>query len=146
MLSSKAAFNLSDPMVPVRMMCGLLYVPHILFKLNGMSGAAAFFGKAGFNPPMAFVVLALVTEIICAVGLTFNILTKWVGLMSAGVMAVAVYAVFATKGIGWLWNLGGIEYLALWASLSVLVAVQAWREEWKTYGHFFLLSPGMRPV
>ncbi len=144
MLPSKTAFDFSDPMVVVRIMCGLLYIPHILFKLNGMSGAAAFFGKAGFNPPMAFVFLALAAETICAVGLTFDILTKWVGLVSAGVMAVAAYAVFATKGIGWLWNLGGVEYLALWAGLSVLVAVQAWREERKTYGHFFLLSPGMR--
>ncbi|WP_448189444.1 DoxX family protein [Azospirillum sp. sgz301742] len=140
MTLSKRDFDLSEPAIVVRMMCGLLYIPHILFKLNAMDGAAAFFGKAGFTPPMAFVVLALVMETVCAVGLTFNIHTKWVGLLSAGVMAVAAYAVFATKGVGWLWNLGGVEYLAFWGVSSLALAAHAWKQERKTYGRITLFG------
>ena len=103
---------------------------HIVFKLTGISGAVAFFAKAGFNPPLAFVVLAIVAESICAVALTLGILTKWAGLASAAVMAVAAYATVAAKGeVFWLWNLGGIGYVVLWGALSILVAIHAWRQE-----------------
>lgn len=135
-------FDLTDPLVPVRIACGLLYVPHIVFKLTGMSGAVAFFAKAGFNPPLAFVVLAIVAESVCAVALTLGILTKWAGLASAAVMAVAAYATIAAKGeVFWLWNLGGIEYVALWGALSILVAIHAWRQERIDFGRNFLLNP-----
>lgn len=125
---SKANFDVTNPVVVLRMMCGLFYIPHILFKLNGFDGALAFFGKAGFNPPLFFVSLALVTETICMVGLTLGLFTRYVGLMSAGVMGVAAVAIFNTKGYGWLWNLGGIEYLVFWGVGSLAVAAQAWKE------------------
>lgn len=137
----KPNFDLKDPLVSVRVAIGLLYLPHIAFKLTGWDGAIAFFGKAGFQPALAFVLLALVMETACAVGLTFDILTKWVGLLSAAVMGVAAYAVFATKGAGWLWNLGGVEYLAVWAGLSLLVSAFAWAREKSTYGRNFFLFP-----
>lgn len=141
MSANNNRFDFTDPVVVMRVTLGLLYLPHIAFKLRGMEGAAAFFGKAGFEPAMLFVVLALVAETLCAAGFIFNILVKWIGLMSAGVMAVAAYAVFATKGVGWLWNLGGIEYIALWGLMSLVLAAHAWREESRTYGHAFLLFP-----
>lgn len=122
------AFDLRNPMVIIRIMCGLFYLPHILFKLNGFAGSLAFFGKAGFNPPMFFVILALVMETICLVGLTFDILTRYVGVISAGVMGVALIAVYNTKGAFWLWNLGGVEYLIFWAVASLAVALYAWQK------------------
>lgn len=130
-----------DPMTVIRVCSGLLYVPHVLYKLLRLDGSAAFFAKAGFQPPMAFLVLALIMETVCALGLTFNILTKWVGLISASVLAVAAYAVIATKGLGWFWNLGGVEYLFVWAGLSVLLALDAWKRELGSYGRAFLLFP-----
>jgi putative oxidoreductase len=132
---------LNDPVAQVRVICGLAYVPHILFKLNDLSGAAAFFGKVGLQPAMPFVILALVAESICAAGLTFGILTKWAGLLSAAVLAMAINAVFTLKGAVWLWNLGGVEYNVVWAVLSVIVAVQAWRDERISYGRNFFLVP-----
>ena len=48
--------------------------------------------------------------------------------MSAGCMAVAAYAVFATKGVGWLWNMGGVEYLAMWALVSLAPVAQRLEE------------------
>lgn len=140
---SDMTFDMIDPLVPVRIACGLLYLPHIAFKLMGMSGTVAFFAKAGFNPPFEFAVLALVAESTCAIGLTFGILTKWIGFASAAVLTVAAYATIAAKGnvFGWLWNLGGIEYLVLWAGLSILVALHAWRQERAAYGRNFVLFP-----
>lgn len=135
-------FDFTDPLVPVRVAIGLLYIPHIVFKLMGMAGAQAFFAKAGLQPPLVFVVLAIIAESICAIGLTFGIPTKWTGLMSAGVMADAAYATVAAKGsAGRLWNLGGIEYIGLWALLSVLVSFHAWRQEHSRYGRNFVQWP-----
>ena len=141
MSATKGRFDLSDPIVVVRILCGLLFVPHILFKLNGMDGAAAFFAKAGFDPAYPFLILAIIAESMSAVGLIFNIATKWSGLLAAAVMAGATKAVLAMKGAVWLWNLGGIEYNVVWCFLCLVIAIHAWREEHRTYGRIFLLSP-----
>jgi hypothetical protein len=37
--------------------------------------------------------------------------------------------------------MGGVEYLALWACLSVIVAAHAWMAERATYGRMFILTP-----
>ena len=129
-----------DALMPIRVAAGLLFLPHLAFKLGNLAGSARFFESAGFHPGMAFVYLALVTEAVCAVGLVFNIQTKWVGFISAGVLAVAAYAVLATKGIGWLWNLGGIEYIVFWAFISVVIAAEAWRREWLANGRLSLFG------
>jgi len=121
-------FDLSNPIVVVRLMAGLFYVPHILFKLMGFSASVVAFGKMGFEPPLYWLLLAIVTETICAIGLTFNLYTRYVGLMSAGTMMFAVYGTFATKGVHWMWNFGGIEYLAFWGIASLALAVHAWSQ------------------
>ena len=141
MPAAKSRFDITDPVVVVRILCGLLFVPHILFKLNAMDGAAAFFAKAGFDPAYPFLILAIITESISAAGLIFNIATKWTGLLAAAVMAGATKAVVATKGVIWLWNLGGVEYNVTWLLLCLVIAIHAWREEHRTYGRVFLLFP-----
>lgn len=144
MSAAKQKFDPFDPVVIVRILCGLLFVPHILFKLNAMEGAAAFFAKAGFDPAYPFLILAIAAESLCAVGLIFNIVTKWTGLLAAAVMAGATKAVLATKGAIWLWNFGGVEYNVVWFILCLVIAVHAWREEYRIYGCVSLLFP--RPV
>ena len=59
--------------------------------------------------------------------MTVGLFLRWTALLSAGCMAVAAYAVFATKGVGWLWNMGGVEYLVMWAVVSLAVAYGAWK-------------------
>ena len=93
-----------------------------------MAGALGFFAKAGLVPAPFFVGLALVVEALACVSLTFGLYLRWTGIMSAGCMAVAAYAVFATKGVGWLWNLGGVEYLVMWAIVSLAISYAAWKE------------------
>ena len=142
-MSARAQRNLlDDPVAQVRILCGLLYVPHILFKLNDIGASAAFFAKVGLQPALPLVILALAAETLCAVTLTFGIFTKWAGFISAAVLAMAINAVFTLKGGAvWLWNVGGVEYNVVWALLSIMVAVQAWRSERRTYGRNFLLAP-----
>jgi putative oxidoreductase len=126
---TRQSFDLTNPIVVVRLMCGLFYVPHVLFKVLGFSGSLVAFAKMGFEPPIFWLSLAIATEAICAVGLTLNIHTKYVGLMSGGVMALAIYGTFVTKGVHWMWNFGGVEYLAFWGIASASLAVHAWLQE-----------------
>ncbi len=136
----RSDFDLTDPAVVLRLMCGLFYAPHILFKLGNMAGSAAFFGRVlPYGEVMLY--LAIAAETACLVGLTLNILVKWLGFVSAGIMGIAVYATLVTKGAGWLWNLGGVEYLMFWGLASVALAVHAWKQEKAQYGRFFLLVP-----
>jgi len=121
-------FDLTDPIVVVRLMAGLFYVPHALFKIAAFTGSLAAFGAMGFQPPLFWVSLAILTEAICAVGLTFNLYTRYVGLLSAATMALAAYGVFMTKGVHWMWNFGGVEYIAFWGIASLALAVHAWKE------------------
>ncbi|NMG36021.1 DoxX family membrane protein [Azoarcus sp. TTM-91] len=141
MSANKNRFDLADPLVVLRLALGLLYVPHVYYKLAGFEGSLGFFTRAGFHPALFFLVLSLALETACAVGLTFGILVKWVGLLSGGLMAVAAYATIVVKGPGWLWNLGGVEYLVLWGLLSVTLALHAWREERREYGRYTLFFP-----
>lgn len=129
-----------DPLMPVRIMLGLLYLPHWFYKILRMEASARFFESGGFHPGTFFLYVALVMEIACAIGFIFNIQTKWLGLVSAGVMGFAGIAVFNTKGVGWLWNLGGVEYLFFWGFCSVVVAADAWRREWQVNGKLSLFG------
>lgn len=131
MTNLKHDFDLTNPVVVVRLMCGLFYVPHALFKITGFAASLIGFSKMGFEPPVFWVSLAIATELICVIGLTLNIQVKFVGLMSAGTMALAAYGTFVTKGVHWMWNFGGIEYLTMWGVASLSLAVHAWVTEYR---------------
>jgi putative oxidoreductase len=132
-------FDVTRPMDSVRVLCGLFYIPHVIGKITGYAGTVAFFAKAGFQPPAFFVLLAMVMEAACAIGLILGIGTKYLGVVSAGLMAVAAYAIVATRGLGWFWAGGGIEYLCLWGFLSLAIAADAWKREPGFFG--FLARP-----
>jgi len=136
----KAAFDVTDPAVALRLMCGLFYIPHVLYKVLHFSGSTAFFAQV-FPYPTAFLVLAMIAETLCFLGLTFDVLVKWAGLLSAGVMACAIYATLATKGVSWMWNLGGVEYLLFWGAASAALAVREWKQELRDHGRFSVLAP-----
>jgi putative oxidoreductase len=127
-MTASKDFDLSNPIIVVRLMAGLFYVPHVVFKLTAFGGSLSAFGNMGFQPPLFWVSLAILTESLCAVGLTLNLYTRYVGLMSAGTMALAVYGTFATKGVHWMWNFGGVEYLVFWGVTSLALAVHAWKD------------------
>lgn len=139
MLTSKD-FDVTNPAVVVRIMAGLFYVPHALFKITGLAGSQVAFAAMGFHPPLFWVALAILTEVLCAVGLTLNLYTRYVGFMSAGTMALAVYGTFMTKGVHWMWNFSGVEYLVFWGVASAVLAIQAWKEVLATEKGFARLT------
>lgn len=121
-------FDLTDGMNIVRLAAGLFYAPHVYQKLSGIDGALAFFTKAGLLPAPLFLGLAILFESLSVLLLTFGIFTRWAGLVSAGCMVVAAYAIIQTKGLHWYWAQGGIEYLLFWGIASLAIAVDAVRK------------------
>lgn len=121
-------FDLTDGMNIVRMVAGLFYAPHVYQKLSGIEGSLGFFTKAGLLPAPLFLGMAITCESLCFVLLTLGLFTRWAGLLSAGCMVVAAYAIFQTKGIHWYWAQGGIEYLLFWGVASLAIAVNAVRK------------------
>ncbi|MEW6257585.1 MAG: DoxX family protein [Pseudomonadota bacterium] len=121
-------FDLTDGMNIVRLSAGLFYAPHVYQKLSGIDGALGFFTKAGLVPAPLFLGLAIVFESLSVLLLTLGIFTRWAGLVSAGCMVVAAYAIIQTKGLHWYWAQGGIEYLLFWGIASLAIAVDAVRK------------------
>lgn len=143
MSAASARFDFTDPMVVVRIICGLFYFPHSISKIIGFAGTVGFFTKAGFYPPEAFVVLSVVMELTCAIGLTFGLFPKYLGIVSAGLMLVAGYATARVHGLGWFWAGHGVEYLVFWGVASLAVALDAWN---KNPGFFGLFAWPLRPA
>ena len=119
-------FDLRHGINGARIIAGMFYFPHLLSKLRDLSGSADFFASAGLHPAWLFLTLAIIVEASSGIALVLGLFTRWAGLLSAGAMAVAIYAVFATDGIGWYWAGGGVEYLVFWGLLSIAISYDAW--------------------
>lgn len=143
---SDGRFDVTNPIVVVRLATGLFYFPHAISKIIGFAGAVGFFTKAGFHPPEAFVALSITMELICAVGLTVGVFTKYLGVVSAGLMVVAAYAIVAVYGLGWFWAGHGIEYLVFWGVASLAVALDAWNRNPGIFGLFAWPLGKAKPV
>lgn len=140
-MPTRASFDFTNPIVLLRIAIGLLMVPHGISKITGFAGTAAFFAKAGFEPAAPFVVMAIVMELACAAGLTFDILTKWAGIGLAAVMIGASQALIATRGLNWLITAGGIEFTTLIGVCGLILSLAAWQQEKKAFGRVSLLFP-----
>ena len=82
-----------------------------------------FFAKAGFQPPEAWVVIAILVEAGAGIALVLGLCTRFAALGAAGALAVAVYALHMVKGFGWLWNLGGYEYPIFWGIVCLAISM-----------------------
>ena len=128
MITTTSSFDLSNGAVLLRVICALFLLPHIWFKTVGSPPPALeFFAKAGFKPAVFYMRLAVVVEILAALGLFFGIYTQWAALLAAGVLAVAAVAVcLHNDSVKWMWNLGGIEYQVFWGITCIAVALLHW--------------------
>lgn len=128
MLIEAGAFDLTNGAVVLRLICGAFFLPHIYFKVVGNPPpAVGFFISAGFKPPMFYMRVAAVVEIVAAAGLLLGIHTQWAALLAAASLAVAAVAVCFSNGcIKWLWNLNGMEFPLFWAIACVSVAMLHW--------------------
>lgn len=104
------------PLLGVRILAGLFFIPHVLGKILPPHGPLGFFKAAGFPLPEVAMYTAAAAETAAAIGLTFGILTFWSATIGALVLLVASAAVLVVGAQGvWLWNFGGIEYPLFWA-------------------------------
>lgn len=128
--------GLVQPMTLLRLVVGVFYLPHVLSKITGFAGTIGFFGSVGFPAPEFFVGLALTMELIVAIAMITNVGVKYAAILSIGLMAVAAMAQFISKGPGWYWARGGIEYLVFWGLASVAVFLDDWRKNPGLFGLF----------
>ena len=90
-----------------------------------MPATLDFFVKAGFKPPATWMYIAGAIETVLCIGLVFDILTGYVGLIAFIHLLVAAAATYKLTR-SWIWVIGGIEYCVFWAICCLVVAVHAW--------------------
>ncbi len=110
----------AEPMV--RVITGLLLVPHGAQKLFGLFGGYGvtatgqfFETKLGLPPSLALV--AGLIEFFGGLALAAGFLTRGVAALVFGLMAVAV--VHVHLGLGFFWTEGGFEYPLFWAIVAL---------------------------
>jgi len=64
--------DLTDAIVQLRILCGLLFIPHIIGQFTLKDAVFAFFEAAGLKPAWLFVRTALVVQTLAVVGLVLE--------------------------------------------------------------------------
>ena len=117
-------FNLLDPIVDLRLICGLFFIPHIVGKFTEPA-TLNFFKAAKFNPPATWMYIAGAIETVLTIALVFAIYTPYVAVIAAFHLFVAGAATYkVTKK--WIWVIGGIEYCVFWMLCCVVLAMLTW--------------------
>lgn len=115
--------NVIDPIVALRIVCGVFFIPHIAAKIYARPVTLGFFQAAGYRPAAFFMYLALVVESIVSVLLILGLLMPYAAWVAAIFMLIAAGSVFKVSKGKWLWNLGGCEYLIFWVAACGIVAL-----------------------
>src|SRR6478752_1083047 len=103
-------FNLLNPIVDLRLICALFFIPHIVGK---------------FTPPATWMYIAGGIETLLTIGLVFDLYTPYVAAIAAFHLLVAGAATYkVTKK--WIWVIGGIEYCVFWMLACVVLAMLTW--------------------
>ena len=71
------SFDLTDPLVLLRVVCGLFFIPHIAGKLLPPQPAYGFFTAARMPAPRATMYLDAAVETLVCIGLVLGIYTVW---------------------------------------------------------------------
>ena len=125
-----ANFDLTNEWNILRLIAGAFMFPHILGKFIGWApdpATVGFFVKAGFVPGDAWVWIAAASETLAGVFLVLGLCTRFAALGAAGVLGIAVYALFTVKGFGWVWNKGGFEYPVFWAITCLAISLHEFK-------------------
>ncbi|MEX2577303.1 MAG: DoxX family protein [Halofilum sp. (in: g-proteobacteria)] len=109
----------------IRVIAGLLLVPHGAQKLFGWFGgygpvgtAEYFGGTLGLEPGMLFALSAGIIEFFGGLALALGLLTRPVALVVAGFLAVTITFHW---GNGLFWTAGGFEYPLLWTAVALAI-------------------------
>ncbi len=112
----------------VRIVTGLMLIPHGAQKLfgwfggGGLAGTGQFFeGALGMSPGVFWAALAGGIEFFGGIALVLGLLTRPVALAIAGLLVVALTVHIPN---GFFWTQGGIEYPLMWAVLALAIFVR----------------------
>ncbi len=112
----------------VRIVTGLMLIPHGAQKLfgwfggGGLNGTGQFFeGALGMSPGVLWAAVAGGIEFFGGIALVLGLLTRPVALAVAGLLVVALTVHIPN---GFFWNQGGIEYPLMWAILALAIFVR----------------------
>lgn len=112
----------------VRIVTGLMLVPHGAQKLfgwfggHGLAGTAGFFESSlGMSPGLLWAGLAGATEFFGGLALVIGLLTRPAAL-AALVLLVVALTVHLPQGF--FWSNGGFEYPLMWAVLSLAILLR----------------------
>lgn len=99
----------------MRLTLGGLFLTHATLKIFVFTpaGAAAFFGKIGLPPALAYVTIA--AEVAGGVALILGLWTRVVALLLIPILIGAIVAVHGPAGFFFSNPNGGWEYPAFWA-------------------------------
>lgn len=122
---ANALSPLAEPLV--RVATGLLLVPHGAQKLFGWFGgygleATGQFFAAKLGLPASLALLAGLIEFFGGLMLAAGLLTRPIGALVFGLMAVAVLQVHLP--VGFFWTAGGYEYPLFWGVVALSFAIR----------------------
>jgi len=109
-----------EPLVLVRILCGIWFLPHCIGKIRNIGMASVTFEKAGFRPGRVWVIVTVALEVLAGIGLILGIYERIAAGLAVIVLAGAGYAVLKINGFNWRWQKQGPEYMLFWAAMCVL--------------------------
>lgn len=112
-----------EPMVLIRILCGIWFLPHCIGKIRNIGMASVTFEKAGFRPGRVWVTVTVVLEVLAGIGLVFGIYERIAAGLAVIVLAGASYAVVKINGFNWRWQKQGPEYMLFWAAMCMLSVI-----------------------
>ena len=124
-----AIYSALDPIaLPLlRLVMGLVLVPHGCQKLFGWFGGAGFekftenFDKMGWHPAAFWVALVALTEALGGLMLAFGFLTR---IAAAAIFIFMINAVWATAHRGFFWLQGGLEYSLIIGMIALVFLIK----------------------
>lgn len=108
-------YTLFDPLIVLRILCGIWFIPHCIGKMQNFVAASATFTRINLRPGAAFVALTILLELFAGIGLVFGVLEKYAAALAIIVLVGASYAVIRLNGVNWRWQKQGPEYMLFWA-------------------------------
>ena len=106
----------------LRITLGGLFLTHLALKFFVFTpaGTAAFFGKIGLPPALAYVIMS--AELVGGIALIFGVWTRLAALLLTPILLGAIFTVHGAAGFFFNNANGGWEYPAFW---TVALLVQA---------------------
>ena len=107
----------------LRITLGGLFLTHLALKFFVFTpaGTAAFFGKIGLPPALAYVIMS--AELVGGIALIFGVWTRLAALLLTPILLGAIFTVHGAAGFFFNNANGGWEYPAFWIVALIVQAL-----------------------